>query len=247
MDFSSIWNWLCDFFSNPIVWNWIVGAVVVVLALRCVVLHARCEELQYAKNDESLKNQIFPHTIRNKIEKFRIETKHLKKQTDALYEEINSVSDFLGDEAYSKSNSEERTLTPISDEIEMMKKYIQTSCGGDSSNVEIRENIENYDFELPDRITVSMIENAFKHGDTSAPDFMKIDITEKENGNYEIVVRNKIKPEDVSKDGKLSGLGIQNMKDRIANYNEYSYEYEGKILKTSRNGYFYFKLLFKKI
>ena len=247
MDFSSIWNWLCDFFSNPVVWNWIVGAVVVVLALRCIVLHARCEELQYAKNDESLKNQIFPHTIRNKIEKFRIETKHLKKQTDALYEEINSVSDFLGDEAYSKSNSEERTLTPISDEIEMMKKYIQTSCGGDSSNVEIRENIENYDFELPDRITVSMIENAFKHGDTSAPDFMKIDITEKENGNYERVVRNKIKPEDVSKDGKLSGLGIQNMKDRIANYNEYNYEYKGSIYVANKKGYFYFKLLFKKI
>ena len=247
MDWSSVWIWLCDFFSNPVVWNWIVGTVVVVLALRCIVLRAKCEELQYAKKDESLKNQIFPHTVRNKIEKFRIETKHLKKMTDGLYQEVNNLSDYLGQEAYSNNSSNESALVPISDEIEMLRNYIQTSCGGDADNIVINENIENYDFELPDRITVSMIENAFKHGDTSAPDFMKIDITEKENGNYEIVVKNKIKPEDVSKDRKLSGLGVQNMKDRIANYNEYSYDYEGKILKTSRNGYFYFKLLFKKI
>lgn len=247
MDLSGIWNWLCDFFSSPVMWNWIIGAVVVLLIWRCIVLHIRCDDLKYAKNDESLKNQIFPHTIRNKIEKFRVDTKHLKKQTDKLYEEINNVSDFLGEEAYNNMNSEDRELTHISDEIDMIRNYVKTSCGHNADNISINVKIINYDFELPDRITVSMIENAFKHGDTSAPDFMKIDILEKANGNFEIVVKNKIKPEDLSNDRKLSGLGIQNMKDRIANYNEYSYDYEAKLLKTSRNGYFYFKLLFKKI
>ncbi len=240
-------NWFSNFFSDPVVWNWIIGTGSVSLIVRCLILQAKCNELMYARNDELLKNQIFPHTIRNKIEKFRVDTKHLKKQTDKLYEEINSVSDFLGEEAYNNMNSEDRVLTHISDEIDMIRNYVKTSCGHNANNISINVKIINYDFELPDRITVSMIENAFKHGDTSAPDFMKIDILEKANGNFEIVVKNKIKPEDLSNDRKLSGLGIQNMKDRIANYNEYSYDYEAKLLKTSRNGYFYFKLLFKKI
>ncbi|MBO4875996.1 MAG: hypothetical protein J5542_11890 [Bacteroidales bacterium] len=218
-----------------------------------IAITVKYYRLLHEKNDQLLKSRIFPHTIRNKIEMFRIKTKHLKKKSDELlelkkmaddlYDEINNVSDFLGDEAY---NSDDRVLVPISDEIEMMKKYIQTSCGGDASNVTINENIENYDFSLPDRITVSMIENAFKHGDTSAPDFMRIYITEKD-GDYEFVVKNKMRVEDYSGDRKLSGLGVQNMKDRIANYNEYNYEYKGSIYVANKKGYFYFKLLFKKI
>ena len=218
-----------------------------------IAITVKYYRLLHEKNDQLLKSRIFPHTIRNKIEMFRIKTKHLKKKSDELlelkrmaddlYDEINNVSDFLGDEAY---NSDDRVLVPISDEIDMIRNYIKTSCGQNASNIVLHVNVINYDFSLPDRITVSMIENAFKHGDTSAPDFMRIYITEKD-GDYEFVVKNKMRVEDYSGDRKLSGLGVQNMKDRIANYNEYSYEYEGKILKTSRNGYFYFKLLFKKI
>ena len=185
---------------------------------------------------------------------FRIKTKRLKKKSDELlelkkmaddlYDEINNVSDFLGDEAY---NSDDRVLVPISDEIDMIRNYIKTSCGQNASNIVLHVNVINYDFSLPDRITVSMIENAFKHGDTSAPDFMRIDITEKEKGDYEFVVKNKMRVEDYSGDRKLSGLGVQNMKDRIANYNEYNYEYKGSIYVANKKGYFYFKLLFKKI
>ena len=75
---------------------------------------------------------------------------------------------------------------------------------------------------------------------------MRIYITEKD-GDYEFVVENKMRVEDYSGDRKLSGLGVQNMKDRIANYNEYNYEYKGSIYVANKKGYFYFKLLFKKI
>lgn len=210
-------------------------------------------KLLHEKNDQLLKNRIFPHTIRNKIETFRIKTKHLKKKSDELlelkkmaddlYEEINNVSDFLGNEA---NNFDDRVLVPISDEIEMMRNYIKTSHGHNANNVVIRVNIINYDFSLPDKITVSMIENAFKHGDVSAPDFMRIEITEKGKGDYEILVKNKIRVDDYSGDRKLSGLGVQNMKDRISNYNEYNYEYKGSMYVANKNGFFYFKLLFKK-
>ena len=225
----------------------------VALLIWGIAITVKYNRLLHEKNDQLLKNRIFPHTIRNKIETFRIKTKHLKKKSDELlelkkmaddlYDEINNVSDFLGDEAY---NSDDRVLVPISDEIDMIRNYIKTSCGQNASNIVLHVNVINYDFSLPDRITVSMIENAFKHGDTSAPDFMRIYITEKD-GDYEFVVKNKMRVEDYSGDRKLSGLGVQNMKDRIANYNEYNYEYKGSIHVANKNGYFYFKLLFKKI
>lgn len=249
MNWSSVWNCLCDFFSNPIVWNWIVGTVVVGLALRCIVLRVKCDELQYAKNDESLKNQIFPHTVRNKIDDLSERTNSLKDKVNALYEEINSVSDYLGEMAYGDVGSQEETLIPISEEIAMMRNYVKTSCEQSYDNIVINvdDKIKDSDFKLPDQITVSMIENAFKHGDTFAPDFMKIDITEKKNGSYEIIVRNKIKADGITKKRELSGLGIKNMKERIANYNEYNYEYKGSLHTTNKRGYFYFKLLFEKI
>ncbi|MBR6066818.1 MAG: hypothetical protein IKP45_03365 [Bacteroidales bacterium] len=225
----------------------------VALLIWGIAITVKYNRLLHEKNDQLLKNRIFPHTIRNKIETFRIKTKHLKKKSDELlelkkmaddlYDEINNVSDFLGDEAY---NSDDRVLVPISDEIDMIRNYIKTSCGQNASNIVLHVNVINYDFSLPDRITVSMIENAFKHGDTSAPDFMRIYITEKD-GDYEFVVENKMRVEDYSGDRKLSGLGVQNMKDRIANYNEYNYEYKGSIYVANKKGYFYFKLLFKKI
>ncbi len=225
----------------------------VALLIWGIAITVKYNRLLHEKNDQLLKNRIFPHTIRNKIETFRIKTKHLKKKSDELlelkkmaddlYDEINNVSDFLGDEAY---NSDDRVLVPISDEIDMIRNYIKTSCGQNASNIVLHVNVINYDFSLPDRITVSMIENAFKHGDTSAPDFMRIYITEKD-GDYEFVVKNKMRVEDYSGDRKLSGLGVQNMKDRIANYNEYNYEYKGSIYVANKKGYFYFKLLFKKI
>ena len=225
----------------------------VALLIWGIAITVKYNRLLHEKNDQLLKNRIFPHTIRNKIETFRIKTKHLKKKSDELlelkkmaddlYDEINNVSDCLGDEAY---NSDDRVLVPISDEIDMIRNYIKTSCGQNASNIVLHVNVINYDFSLPDRITVSMIENAFKHGDTSAPDFMRIYITEKD-GDYEFVVKNKMRVEDYSGDRKLSGLGVQNMKDRIANYNEYNYEYKGSIYVANKKGYFYFKLLFKKI
>ena len=74
----------------------ILGGIVLLLIWRCIVLEIKCHELSYAHKDESLKNQIFPHTVRNKIENYRIRTKELKKMTDDLCNEINGVSDFLG-------------------------------------------------------------------------------------------------------------------------------------------------------
>ena len=218
----------------------------VVFLILYIVSRRRCKKLKREKQDILLKIQSLPLTIRSKMDNLCAKTIGLKSKVDALYMEINSISDYLGEKAHGDDDSLERILTPISEEIAMIKNYVNTSCDQNIDNVKINVNIKHDDFELPDKITVSMIENAFKHGDRSAPDFMKIDIIEKEKGNYEILVRNKIKFDAVSRIGDLGGLGIENMKDRISNYNEYNYEYKCSMYTASKDGYFYFKLLFEK-
>lgn len=227
-----------------------ISAVInVVLLILCIISGRKRKMLKQEKNELLLKFQSYPHTVRNKIDDLSERANSLKGKVDALYVEINSVSDYLGEIAYGDNGSQEAVLIPISEEIDMMRNYVKTSCEQNYDNIIINvdDKIGKSDFKLPDYITVSMIENAFKHGDTSAPDFMKIDITKKKNGGYEILVRNKIKADGIVKKGELSGLGIRNMKERIVNYNEYNYEYKGSLHTASKNGYFYFKLLFEKI
>ena len=227
-----------------------ISAVInIVLLILCIISGRKRKRLKQEKNELLLKFQSYPHTARNKIDDLSERANNLKGKVDALYEEINSVSDYLGEIAYGDNGSQEAVLIPISEEIDMMRNYVKTSCEQNYDNIIINvdDKIGKSDFKLPGQITVSMIENAFKHGDTSAPDFMKIDITEKKNGSYEILVRNKIKADGIVKKGELSGLGIRNMKERIVNYNEYNYEYKGSLHTASKNGYFYFKLLFEKI
>ena len=224
-----------------------ISAVInVVLLILCIISGRKRKRVKQEKKELLLKFQSYPHTVRNKIDDLSERANSLKGKVDALYEEINSVSDYLGEMAYGDIGSQEETLIPISEEIAMMRNYVKTSCEQSYDNIVINvdDKIKDSDFKLPDQITVSMIENAFKHGDTFAPDFMKIDITEKKNGSYEIIVRNKIKADGIAKRRELSGLGINNMKERIANYNEYNYEYKGSLHTTNKRGYFYFKLLF---
>ena len=221
----------------------ISAGINVVLLIWCFISRSKRKILKREKNELILGFQSYPHIVRNKIDDLSERTNSLKGKVDALYEEINSVSDYLGEMAYGDVGSQEETLIPISEEIAMMRNYVKTSCEQSYDNIVINvdDKITDSDFKLPDQITVSMIENAFKHGDTFAPDFMKIDITEKKNGSYEIIVRNKIKADGITKKRELSGLGIKNMKERIANYNEYNYEYKGSLHTTNKRGYFYFK------
>ena len=73
----------------------VLGIIGGLILIRWILVEVKCKKLSYALKDKTLKNKIFPHTIRNKIEYYRIQTKELKKLTDDFYNDINSVSDFL--------------------------------------------------------------------------------------------------------------------------------------------------------
>lgn len=76
----------------------VLGIIGGLILIRWLYLAVKCNSLEHEKKDLILKYKALPHTMRNKIENYRIQTKDLKKMTDELCDEINNLSDFIGED-----------------------------------------------------------------------------------------------------------------------------------------------------
>lgn len=251
---------------DPILWNWIVG-ILFAVSLIVAVVYVR----KYIKiRDDNLKLQIEPHTIRNAIESIRIkideisedindsmfdnqEYSLLKSKIKSLHYEMESACDFLSEIA--EDNSYERNMSTIYDELENVKMYLDFKTNGDLWNVsfDVRLNDKKNDSKkdknkddilIPSRITTPMIENAFKHGDVNAPDFLSVSFVQ-ETDKSTIEIRNKILKDAVQRTWR-GGLGIQNMKRRIELYSENIGSNNIALLDNGTDGdYYYSRLTFQ--
>lgn len=104
----------------------ISAGINVVLLIWSFISRRKSKILKREKNESILNFQSYPHTVRNKIDDLSERTNSLKGKMDALYEEINNVSDYLGEMAYGDIGSQEETIIPISEEITMMRNYVKT-------------------------------------------------------------------------------------------------------------------------
>jgi sensor histidine kinase YesM len=251
---------------DPILCNWIIG-ILFAVSLIVAVVYVR----KYIKiRDDNLKLQIEPHTIRNAIESIRIkideisedindsmfdnqEYSLLKSKINSLHYEMESACDFLSEIA--EDNSYERNMSTIYDELENVKMYLDFKTNGDLWNVsfDVRLNDKKNDSKkdknkddilIPSRITTPMIENAFKHGDVNAPDFLSVSFVQ-ETDKSTIEIRNKILKDAVQRTWR-GGLGILNMKRRIELYSENIGSNNIALLDNGTDGdYYYSRLTFQ--
>lgn len=248
--------------KNPIFWNWVIG-ILFAISLTLAIIFM----IEYYKiKDDNLKLQIEPHTIRNAIESIRLKIKEiskdingrmsdsqedsaLKSKINSLRYEMESTCDFLAEIA--EDNSHEKNMSTIYDELENVKKYLEFKTNGNLWNVsfdvrlaENKKDKKDNIFEIPSRITTPMIENAFKHGDVNAPDFLSISFVQDED-KYMIEIRNRILQDGV-RQTRRGGLGIQNMKRRIELYSENIGSSNIALLDNGTDGdYYYSKLTFQ--
>ena len=228
--------------------------------------------IKYRKiRDDNLKLQIEPHTIRNAIESIRVKIKRiskdinermsdsqedsaLKSKINSLRYEMESTCDFLTEIA--EDNSHEKNMSTIYDELENVKMYLDFKTNGDlwnvSFDVRLKDNMNDTKkslkkdniFEIPSRITTPMIENAFKHGDVNALDFLSVSFVQEVN-KYTIEIRNRILKDGVQQTWR-GGLGIQNMKRRIELYSEDIGSNNIALLDNGTDGdYYYSRLTFQ--
>lgn len=244
---------------DPILWNWIIGILFSVSLIVAVVYVAKYRKIR----DDNLKLQIEPHTMRNAIESIRVKIKEiskdingrmsdsqedraLKSKINSLRYEMESACDFLSEIA--EDNSCEKNMNTIYDELENVKKYLDFKTNGNLWNVSFdvrladnKKGKKDNIFEIPSRITTPMIENAFKHGDVNAPDFLSVSFVQ-DGEKYMIEIKNRIIQDGV-RQTRRGGLGIQNMKRRIELYSENIGSSNIALLENENKGDFYYSRL----
>ena len=157
---------------------------------------------------EHLKFQLQPHTLNNILSNLKIISSKLSKGMDSLSETLDYIL-YKG-----RTN-----LVSVEEELGFIKTYLKLNDLFLPEVDAIELNSDNVDRSsvhfgtpcIPHLISAYFIENAFKHGNTRHPEFLRIRISLDRN-TFQLSVTNKIGNDPVTKPG---GIGLQNMKKRL--------------------------------
>ena len=157
---------------------------------------------------EQLKFQLHPHTLNNLLYDLKLTASKVNKGLASLSEILQYIL-YKG-----KSH-----LVSVEDEMGFIKEYLQLNEQFISEFEAISEdytqvNKSSKHFKspcIPHLITAYFVENAFKHGDLTQRESLKISLrlTEKE---FELNVINRVKQKPTKSQG---GIGLENMKKRL--------------------------------
>lgn len=158
---------------------------------------------------EHLKFQLQPHTLGNVVTTLNAIAKNLHRGTESLAESLNYI--------LYKGN---KHLVTVEEEISFIKKYIQLnqllysdiiSTSIDDSQASNSSKFYNTQC-IPHLISAYLVENAYKHGDKTHPDFLRI-ILKLSDHSFEMTVINRINSKPV--ENMNGGLGLINMEKRL--------------------------------
>ena len=170
--------------------------------------NAELETINASLEAEQLKFQLQPHTLNNILANLKVLAKKLNKGMESLSKILEYII-YKGD----------KNLVSVEDEIEFIRKYLalneQFTDEIDSMKLDktqVNKTVLHYSNpSIPHLISTYFIENAFKHGDMTQPDFLMIQVSLTENV-FALEVRNRIKNKS-SEPNK--GIGLQNMHKRM--------------------------------
>ena len=159
---------------------------------------------------EHLKFQLQPHTLGNVVSTLNAIAKNLHRGTESLAESLNYI--------LYKGNTH---LVSVEDEVGFIRKYIQLnqllysdiiSVRLDDSQVEMHSKFYKMQC-VPHLISAYLVENAYKHGDKTHPDFLKIKVSLIQN-TFVLEVSNMVNQRP--NQNLNGGLGLKNMEKRLA-------------------------------
>ena len=158
---------------------------------------------------EQLKFQLQPHTLGNVVTTLNAIAKNLHRGTESLAESLNYI--------LYKGNAH---LVSVEDEIGFIKKYIQLNqllysdiISTNIDDTQVSQTSRYYSAQcIPHLISAYLVENAYKHGDKTHPNFLNIIL--KLTGNaFEMTVINRLNTKPTEQ--KIGGLGLKNMERRL--------------------------------
>jgi LytS/YehU family sensor histidine kinase len=176
------------------------------------ILEAQKMQLEVDKsqaNFKFLKSQINPHFLHNTLN--FLYAKSLPYSAE-LSEGILTLSDIMRYALNEAAGSDDKA--PLKDEIEHVRNVIKINQLRFSNNLHVNFEVQGVinDAEIIPFVLITIVENAFKHGDLQKPEYpieIKLSVEHKRLHFY---CRNKKKtgPKDIS-----TGLGLDNIRNRL--------------------------------
>src|SRR6266704_2313945 len=166
-------------------------------------IHARDAELK------ALKAQINPHFLFNSLNSISALT-----SIDPV--RARDMCVLLGDFLRLTLGLGEKTSVRLSEELELLQKYMAIEKVRFGSRLKMHEEIqeESKDCLLPPLLLQPLVENAVKHGIASLPEGGEIRLAaERQNGRLAIVVENSWDPEAPPR--RSGGMGLKNVQMRL--------------------------------
>ncbi|HHH52825.1 MAG TPA: hypothetical protein ENK91_04145 [Bacteroidetes bacterium] len=156
----------------------------------------------------ALRNQISPHFFMNTLNNIHALIDINSEEAKHAVIKLSEMMDYMLYESQSDSVALKRELVFIKSYVELMKLRFTDEV---DIVLDFPESIPN--IQIPPLLSISFIENAFKHGISyKAPSFVHIKFKVEEN-QLQCSIRNS----DYSKtvESKNSGIGIKNTKSRL--------------------------------
>jgi len=176
------------------------------------ILEAQKMQLEVDKsqaNFKFLKSQINPHFLHNTLN--FLYAKSLPYSPE-LSEGILTLSDIMRYALNESNGSDDKA--PLKDEIEHVRNVIKINQLRFSNNLHVNFEVQGIlnDVEIVPFVLITIVENAFKHGDLQKPDApidIKLTVA---NKSLSFSCRNKKKsgPKEIS-----TGLGLDNIRNRL--------------------------------
>ena len=206
---SGIWWWL--HFSIYAYFYWLYHKNINTLK-SLNLLQQKNIELESAKIKSDynfLKAQINPHFLYNTLSFFYSKIfNHDKKTADG----IALLTDIM---RYSLQQGEADGKVELEDEVTHLNNYIclQQMRFNNTLNIRFEKNIEPEHYRILPHIFITLVENAFKHGEVNNPMHpLRIALGENEE-QLVFTVHNKIR--NGPKDGPSTGVGLKNIETRL--------------------------------
>ena len=199
-------------------WELGIGITISLISLlTAIVIEVRAKAKRQRELEKSkamaelaaIKYQINPHFLFNCLS--FIYTKAVGKN-DEVANAVSLLSEIM---RYALGKEEDQQgLVLLSTEIDHMKNVIQMNQMRFNDDLKIRflENIDNLNVRIPPLVLITLVENAFKHGDLSDKDHPLEIKMEAVRGKLCFFIRNKKKKglKELS-----SGIGLVNVRQRL--------------------------------
>lgn len=203
------------FFVNAMLYGLVAGlSVAIKMTSGWYAVESARRELEKSRAEaelQNLKSQLNPHFLFNTLNNIY---SLIAFSPERAQEAVHDLSRLLRYVLYDSS----QPFVLLEKELDFIRNYVELMRIRLPENVELKTEISSVrpDAEIAPLLFISLIENAFKHGvSNSKPSYIHLDIHQ--NGDLVVCyLRNSYFPKDAEQDKSGSGIGIRNLKKRLA-------------------------------